>query len=384
VIAPDLMKEFGIGPQALGMLGGIFFYAFALAQFPIGPLLDRIGPRTVVTVFAIIGSMGAILFAASTSYSMALGGRILLGVGMAAMLMGTLKTFAVFLPVDKFSRSSGVLVSIGTLGTLLAASPLAYASRLIGWRTTFFATGTVTLLLGLLVFKCLKTSSTHCKTETSGAEPVTTGHQPFSMILRSLSFWQISAAAFCRYGTFVSLQGVWLALYLVDIASYSTMQAANLLLLIGAGMVVGSPCAGWLYDRAVNYKKAVVIFGLGAYCLTLLPLVRFSSFGSYFLHAALCFCMGFFSGFGMLVYSYAKDSFPIEVSGTAMSWVNFFIMLGGAVFMQVTGAIIQLFPSSNGAYGPNAYHSAFLVCFLFMAASLIFFAFARPVKATGA
>jgi sugar phosphate permease len=50
IISPDLVREFKIGAEKLGFLSSIYFYTFALAQFPLGPMLDRIGPRKVMTV----------------------------------------------------------------------------------------------------------------------------------------------------------------------------------------------------------------------------------------------------------------------------------------------------------------------------------------------
>src|SRR5512137_454612 len=83
VIAPDLVLDLGLNAETLGVLGGAFFYSFALLQIPMGPLLDRIGPRLIVTFFALIGGSGAFLFALGESFMVALLGRILIGAGMA-------------------------------------------------------------------------------------------------------------------------------------------------------------------------------------------------------------------------------------------------------------------------------------------------------------
>jgi len=63
VIAPDLMRDLGLNAENLGMLGGAFFYSFALLQIPMGPMLDRIGPRIVIDSFSMIGALGALVSA---------------------------------------------------------------------------------------------------------------------------------------------------------------------------------------------------------------------------------------------------------------------------------------------------------------------------------
>jgi len=87
--------------------------------------------------------------------------------------------------------------------------------------------------------------------------------------------------------------------------------------------------------------------------------------------------LGFFSGFGMLAYTHIKELYPISMSGTAIAGVNFFVMSGGAFFMQVIGKIISLFAGTGIADVSNAYHLSFLICLAGMLASLIFYAFSK-------
>jgi hypothetical protein len=63
-----------------------------------------------------------------------------------------------------------------------------------------------------------------------------------------------------------------------------------------------------------------------------------------------------------------------------MTWVNFFTMAGGAIFMTVIGKIIQSFTRMGHSYPAEAYHLSFLICFLGMTASLIFYAFSKKEK----
>ena len=68
VIAPNLMHDLGLNAENLGILGGAFFYSFALLQIPMGPMLDRMGPRIVITSFSMIGALGAFVFACGNSF----------------------------------------------------------------------------------------------------------------------------------------------------------------------------------------------------------------------------------------------------------------------------------------------------------------------------
>ncbi len=379
VIAPNLIQDLGLDAETLGILGGAFFYSFALLQIPMGPMLDRIGPRMMITSFLMIGALGAFVFAFGNSFSVAFLGRILIGAGMASVLMGSMKVFILRFSPDKFVTLVGLLQAVGTSGNIFAASPLALLTSKIGWRMTFVMVGAVTAILAIVAYRVL------------GEEKMKEG-KPFShpspkpelgvlpsirLILGSLAFWQIGFISFFRYGTFVALQGLWLGPYLIEIKGYSPVHAGNIIVLLAVGVIVGGPIAGRLSDRTFHSRKGVALWGLCLYCLSLLPLVGVLKLQSQIWFGLLFFFIGFFCSFGMVTYAHAKELFPIAISGTVMTLVNFFTMAGAAVLMPAMGKIIQFFPLVNQTYPAKAYHLSFLMCFLCMVASLTFYAFSQ-------
>jgi len=382
VIAPSLIQDLGLDAETLGILGGAFFYSFALLQIPMGPMLDRIGPRIIVTSSTLIGAIGAFLFAFGNSFPAAFLGRILIGVGMASILMGSLKVFTLQFPLEKFATLMGTLVSVGTVGSILAASPLAYLTSTIGWRMTFIIAGGITTILAFLTFWILGEGRKIQQSfnASSSAQPEIKIQQSFRLILGSITFWQIATVAFFRYGTFVGLQGLWLGPYLMDIKGYSPIQTGNLLILLAIGMIAGGPISGQFSDRIFRSSKGVALWGLCLYTLSLLPFTGIFKIQSALWYGLIFFFMGFFHAFGMVIYSHAKSLFPIAISGTVMTWVNFFTMAGAAVFMPALGKIIESFPRIGPSYPAGAYHLSFFICFLGMAASIIFYAFSKKEK----
>jgi len=377
VIAPNLIRDIGLNAEMLGFLGGAFFYAFTLLQIPMGPMLDRIGPRMIMSFSCIIGALGAFLFSLGNSFHSVLIGRILIGAGMAPMLMGSFKTFTLRYPPEQFATLMGMIYSVGTLGNILAASPLAFLTSTIGWRNTFLLTGMTTVLLGVLVFRVLKEEKNQPLPSTSKETSSIGLLKSIRLMIGSLSFWQFGAVAFFRYGIFVSLQGLWLGPYLIHIKGFSPVQAGNLLIFMSIGAILGSPIGGRLSDRYFRSRKKVAFTALFLYTISLLPLTGIWTIDHPFLFASIFFSLGFFNGMGMLIYAHAKESYPIAISGTVMTYVNFFTMAGAGVFMTLLGKVIESFPKVGGSYPIEAYHLCFLICFLSMGASLIFYGFAK-------
>ena len=58
VVFPELVAAFALGADALGILTGAYFLAFAAFQLPLGLLLDRFGPRRVNASLLLIAACG--------------------------------------------------------------------------------------------------------------------------------------------------------------------------------------------------------------------------------------------------------------------------------------------------------------------------------------
>jgi hypothetical protein len=50
---------------------------------------------------------------------------------------------------------------------------------------------------------------------------------------------------------------------------------------------------------------------------------------------------------------------------------------GGAILLPVLGNIIESFPRTGRHYPPEAYELAFMICFISMAAGLLFYVFSK-------
>ena len=74
------------------------------------------------------------------------------------------------------------------------------------------------------------------------------------------------------------------------------------------------------------------------------------------------------------MYVHIKESVPLEMAGTAMTGINFFTMIGPALFLQGLGFFMQsLYPQSSR--GAEAFTASFLVCafcFLLVAVFYLF------------
>ena len=385
VIAPMLVRDLALNAENLGLLGGAFFYAFAVIQIPMGPAIDRIGPRVIIAFLPLVSALGAFLFAVSEDFSLALLARLLIGVGMACVLIGSFKVFTAWFSPDEFATMSGLTYSVGMLGSIVATSPLALLAAHLGWRISFVIIGVITTLICGAVYGIVRDrpqTEEHQfpQEQTAGGQEKIPPLLSLRTIFGNLVFWQIAAAAFFRYGTFVAIQGLWGGPYLIEILGYSPVKAGSILMMVSVGAIIGAPLSGRLSDKVFLSRKKVVLGGMCAYAAGMVFLTGWPPVTHKLFHHGLFFSLGLFSSCGMVLYSQVKESFDIRMAATAMTAVNFFTMMGGALFMQGMGRIIEMFPAEGGAYDPRAYHTAFLTCCLGMAGAIAFYSFSRDTK----
>ena len=71
--------------------------------------------------------------------------------------------------------------------------------------------------------------------------------------------------------------------------------------------------------------------------------------------------MGMLSATGQVMFAHIKELVPTDLTARAMTGVNFFVMLGGAVFTQLIGLVIGDDPSNlkgPGDFAPAWYLGA--------------------------
>lgn len=379
VIAPELQLELNLSPEELGLLSAAFFYAFALAQVPLGLLIDRVGARRAMTALTVIGAAGAGIFATAETLAAAVTGRLLLGFGMAGNLMGPMKLFTQWFSPREFATLSGLILALGTLGNMLAATPLALASNRLGWRWSFGALGIVTAAAAAVFFLVVRERPDGPEAPPAPLRPASPLRNA-ARLLSNRDYWIISFSAFFRYGTLVAIQGLWAGPYMIQGLGLSAVEAGNFLLLLNMGLVIGSPLGGWLSDRVLGTRKGVILLGLAVMGLAELGLALGWGEAHLWVLAALFFFLGMFGSFGIVMYAHIKERMPNDMTGMALTGVNLFTMLGGAALLQGMGWVVERWAHAE-ALGTAQYERAFLACAAGVALALVLYTFTRESPA---
>jgi sugar phosphate permease len=363
VISPQLLNDLRVDTEGLGLLSASFFYSFALAQIPITLFLDRVGPRRLIVALSTLGIMGILLFSVADSLPMGVAGRLLLGGGMACNLVGTLKLLTLWFPPARFATLSGVIFSIGFGGNIAATTPFVLAVNLVGWRAALQVIAGVNLILILLFYFVVRdqprgATSSFARTNSQNFRD---SLSRLRELLKMRDFWIISFGTFSSYGIFSAFQVLWAGPYLMEVMGFSPEGAGNVILFANLALIVGSSAWGPVSDRLLKTRKWIVVAGHLLLALITLCMAMLSSGTGFAVLAVLFFCFGFFRTTGLLMYPQIKELVPLSMAGMAMTGINFFTMVGSAVFLQGLGNLMQVvYP--HASRGPEAFRLVFLLC----------------------
>lgn len=354
VIAPDLAGDFGLGPRDLGLLTSAYFASFALFQLPLGILLDRYGPRRVNAGLLLLAAAGAALFAASGGFSGLFLARALIGLGVSACLMSSIKAFVLWFPLQRLPALTGVIMFSGGLGALAATAPVEAALAIAGWRGVFLALATLTLAVAGAVFLVVPEPPPH-------GPPPGLGEQLAGLrgVFASRRFWQVTLAAMLTQSTFMSIQGLWAGPWFRDVAGLERGGVANHLLLVAlstmTGALVFGNAASWLSRHGIPVIR-VFAAGLAAALLAQGAIVA----GGLGAPAAAWVLYGLFISSSTLSYSVLSQHFPRHLVGRVNTALNLMVFVCAFSSQWGIGAVIDLWPvSGEGNYHVAGYQAAF-------------------------
>ena len=149
-LSPLLTSEFNLTAGDLGLLAGGYFLGFASMQIPLGYLLDKHGPKKIVSSFLLIAIIGTTAFSLAESFAGLLISRILIGVGVSACLMGRLTGYRIWVADEYQQRANAWMLMILSMGFVFSTLPVQILLPIIGWRWIFSGIAILILIIILL------------------------------------------------------------------------------------------------------------------------------------------------------------------------------------------------------------------------------------------
>lgn len=383
VAAVEATDRFDIAATALSTLAVVQLVVYAGLQIPVGVMLDRVGPRALLMSGAALMVAGQLTLALSTTFGVAIIGRILVGAGDAMTFISAIRLLASWFSGRKLTFVSQVFGTLGQAGQLLSAFPLAFALHTWGWTPAYLSAAALSLVALVAVVTIVSNSP----------EPVVMTHPrptwraSMSHLRESLArpgtqlgFW----SHFVTQSSVTMLTLLWGFPFLSVGLGYGSSLAALLLTLTVASAAVSGPVLGILTARYPLRRSNIVLAIVLAMAIVWGVLLAWPGQPPLWLVVLLLLVVAVGGPGSLIGFDFARTFNPMRAFGSASGIVNVGGFLATFTMMFLVGVVLDLIDRANGGngapaelYALDSFRYAFLVQYLVVGMGVVFLLLAR-------
>jgi MFS family permease len=346
VMVEELMRDLAVSGAVLGHLSGVYYYGYAGMQVPVGVLLDRFGPRRLMTGAGLVCAAGCVLFATGATLATVTVGRFLVGASAAFSLVGAMAVVARWFPASRFAVLSGWAMAMGMAGGVFGQAPLRLAVEASSWRTTM-------LLLALGGVALAAAAWATVRDRWRGHAGMLGALEGLGAVARHPQTWLIALAGLATAAPLLGFASLWGVPFIEAAYGLPRATAATLTSMLFVGWGVGAPLFGWLSDR-IGRRKAPFLTGLALETVALAAIIWLADLPVILL-GGLCFLTGFLGSAQIVGFALVKENHPARLSGTAIGFVNGMVTGAGALFQPLVGLLLDLAWTGAIAHGARVY-----------------------------
>ena len=348
----ELSAAFGhISASTFGQLSAFYYFAYSPMQLPVGMLMDRFGPRRLLTFACLCCTVGSYMFTFSSSMLLAGSGRFLVGFGSSFAFVGVLSLAVNWLPPRFFSLVAGLITTLGMLGLVYGEVKITQMAVTIGLQPVLLSMVVFGAILTILIFLFVRDRPKNVSLEQPQLLP--DFFRDVWKVLMSPQVWLIGLVGTCLYTSLSVFGELWGKTYLEQVHQLSKVEAAKTISMMFLGWAVGAPLSGFLSDLSGRRVLPLVIGAVMS--LVCISLVLYYPGLSYVSLNILLFFYGVFSGTEIIVFIMAKENTGASLSGTVFAAANMIVTLGGVVYQPLVGALMDMFGDSVVIEGKHIY-----------------------------
>jgi len=385
VVAHHLMEQLAVSAAALGGIQAAYFIGYGFMQAPAGMLLDRFGPRKLLTIAVILCGLGAIIFAKSTNVYQAEITRFITGFGSAFALVGALVLASRWFPANRFALLNGLIITIGMLGAAAGEAPFGLLVQKYDWQHIIVTLGFVGLVLGAIIYLVVRD---YPKGQTMVSHKPE-GVSAFSGIVNIFfckQSWLIALYGSFMFASTPALGTLWGSSFLETTRGLPAITADSIITVLFIGWAVGAPLFGALSDRIGRRKPSLYMGSIGAFIFILLfiyqPHVSVTMLKCYM------FLFGFFCGGFIVSFSVIRESHPWHFSGTSLGFMNLVNTVGAAASPLLVGILLDTYWDGTmvnhvQVFSAATYYKAITILPIFVGLSLLILPFIKETYCKG-
>ncbi|WJY68472.1 MFS transporter [Corynebacterium auris] len=341
VAGVEAIERFEVDASRIAVFTSVQVGVYALAQIPVGILIDRYGPRVLLVAGALVMAAGQVLLGLTESYPVAIAARVLIGAGDSTAFLSALRVLPFWFPLRHTPLFTQLTASLGQLGQFLSAVPFLALLHAQGWTVAFVSLGAVGVLVGILagiaVADSPDTAGPREKRTRKKAERIPV-REVLRTVLRSPLCWE----AFCIHGfsmffmlNFTLLWGVPLATLGMGL---SPAQAGAALTLYTFSTMAAAPLLGPLSARTGVRRDLAALAIAAVHCAVWVAFFASPEPRGYAFLCVLMVLMGLATPTSNFGFDTVREEMPRTMVATGTGLGN----MGGFVSAMASSQIVGL------------------------------------------
>lgn len=379
---PELMQSLINDAEQFGSLSAYCLYAYGIMQIPAGMLLDKFGPRKIITLACTLCAVGSLVFGVAESLWIAKLGRVLIGAGAGFALLSCLKIVSLWFPRQRYALMTGATVTVGFLGAVFGLSSVSKIVEITGWRPCMYWGGLIGLLLSVLLWLVVKDKKhPSVSVEAQSVSASVPAQQSIArnllndlkLIVKDSQTWIAALFAGLMFVPTLAFGGLWGIPFLVEAHGFERTDAGVYTSLIYLGFMFGGAFWGFISDYCGRRIAPMMLANVATLAITLV--IIYVQNLSPFTMQILLFSLGFFSSAFILAFALVVEINPTRLSATVSGFANAINTLWGALAQPFIGWILDMNSSYKGAeqvFSLAEYQTAFLVLPICLVISFVF------------
>ena len=351
VMETSLREHFNLSATGFGLLSAYYHYAYVPMQLPVGVLMDRFGPRRLITVACLICVIGTFMFADTFLFGVAAAGRFLVGLGSAFAFVGVLKLATIWLPENKLAMVAGMATALGTIGAMIGDNLLGHMVILMGWQQTVNFTAVFGIGLIFVLWFGIRDNKRHQK-QSGTVDTFRKSMIDLGIIIRNKQIWINGAYGCLVYLPTTVFAELWGIPYLRHAQGLTLAEASLCNSVLFLGFTIGAPLMGYISDKIKRRKLPMFVGATGA-AIVMLMILYMPGLNTTNL-SILMFLLGLLYSVQSIVFAVGREVSPKEAAGTAIAMTNMIVMLGAMLLQPLVGRLLDWSLIQREALTPNA------------------------------
>ena len=343
IMVPEHMADFNVSAQTLGSLSAYYYYAYAIAQIPVGILLDRYSTKYLLTFAAALIAVGSYIFSKTSDIHIANCCRIIIGLGSAFSFVGCLKLAVNWFSKQRFGILVGLTNLLGVMGAILGGRPLAHFMEHYNWRTSMEISAMVGAIFIVLLFIIVKDAPSKNNKKTAKIKIDLKNN--LNILVQNKQIWLIAMFGSLMVVPIASYAELWGVTYLIEQYKISRPMAGQIVSFTFIGIAFGGPINGYISDLISRRKPVMLVGSIGAVLSfsTIIYSINLSIIYLQIMHILF----GFFCSSMLLCFSLNTEKVKTNVRSTVIGFTNTLIMGISAMFQPLIGSSIDLLKTKN-------------------------------------